>query len=106
MTNISTIHAEANALKLEIARLQAELSTRTAILAGLVGNVSGRHSTDAGSFTVSENNEYSEEVMRANLKPGQVVRCEKRILDKAVVKRLYPDVYAAAKNNKGVKVTL
>lgn len=104
--SLASVVAEANALKLEIARLNGELAERNAYLAKAVGEVTGRHLTEAGSFTVSENNTYSEDAMRANMLPGQVKRCSVSKLDKAAVKRLYPEVYSAAKQPHGVKVTL
>jgi hypothetical protein len=107
--NLSKTHivlAEANALKAEIDRLTAEYRARTALLATLVGNATGKHSTESGSFTVSENNTYDEAAMREALSPGQVRRCSVARLDKAAVKRLYPAVYAAAKRENGVKVSL
>lgn len=106
MTDLNTLHAEALALKVEIARLTSEMQNRTAAMAAMVQHATGQHVTDAGTFTVSENNTYDESVMRAQLKPGQVARCEVKRLDKAIVKRAYPEVYAAAKKNNGVKVTL
>lgn len=104
--NAASVHAEALALKAEIARLEGELKTRTAILAGIAGHTPGRHSTETGSFTIRENNTYSEDDMRDALLPGQVRRCSVMRLDKAAVKRLYPAVYAAAQRKNGVSVTL
>jgi hypothetical protein len=106
LSKTHTILAEANAIKAEIARLQDELSKRTAMLAAAVGNSTGKHVTENGSFTVSENNTYDEAAMRALLLPGQAQRCSVSRLDKATVKRLYPDVYSRAKRNNGVKVSL
>lgn len=106
VTHANKVLAEVKALDVAIAKLQAERATRTTMLANMVGNQPGKVSLDEGHFTVSENNVYSEDTMRANLLPGQVRRCTVPKLDKATVKRLYPAVYAQAKENRGVKVSI
>lgn len=106
LSKTQTLLAEANAIKAEIARLEGELKVRTVALAASVGNTPGKVETETGSFTVRENNTYDEKVMRENLLPGQIRRCTVPKLDKATVKRLYPEVYAKAKVSKGVSVTL
>ena len=106
LSKTDTLLAEARAIKAEIARLEKELKVRTEALASAVRNVPGKHETDEGSFTVRENNTYSEDAMRAALLPGQVRRCTVPKLDKAAVKRLYPAVYAGAKRQNGVSVTI
>lgn len=106
LSKTDTMLAEARAIKAEIARLEGELKVRTDALASAVGNTPGKHTTDEGSFTVRENNTYSEDDMRANLLPGQVRRCTVPKLDKATVKRLYPAVYSAAQRKNGVSVTI
>lgn len=106
VTHADKVLAEARAIKAEIARLEAELATRTAMLAAEAGQNPGKHDLPSGSFTVRENNTYSEDAMRDALLPGQVKRCSVTRLDKATVKRLYPEVYAAAKQPRGVSVTI
>lgn len=94
-------------LKAQIATLQAELSEQTAALADLVDNQTGQHIVPGvGSFTVSENNTYPTDVIKAQLSPGQVKRVSVLKVDNAVVKRLYPEAYAAAKQTNGVKVSV
>ena len=106
VTHANKVLAEVKALDVEIARLQAERANRTAILAAEAGHNPGKVTLDTGTYTVRENNTYDEDTMRANLLPGQVKRCTVPKLDKAAVKRLYPGVYAQAKQNKGVSVTI
>lgn len=106
LSKAETLLAEARALKAEIARLEGELKTRTDALAESVGNATGKVVTPEGTFTVRENNTYDEAAMRDALLPGQVRRCTVPKLDKATVKRLYPDVYAKAKRQNGVSVTI
>lgn len=92
-------------LDAEIARLQAQRSQYVAnILAATRGT--GKVPVGITSITVSENNVYSEDAMREALLPGQVRRCSVLKLDKATVKRLYPAVYEAARENRGRKVTI
>lgn len=105
MTVANKTLAEVKAIDAEIATLQAERKTRIDALARMAG-ATGKVVLDTGSFTVSENNTYDEAAMRAALLPGQVRRCTVPRLDKAAVKRLYPSVYAAAKRQNGVKVSI
>lgn len=106
VTHANKVLAEVKAIDAEIARLQADRAARVAILAKEAKEQPGKVTLDAGSFTVRENNTYDEKVMRENLLPGQVKRCTVPKLDKATVKRLYPSVYAMAKKNNGVSVTI
>lgn len=93
--------------KRDIDFMQMELNLFTAALAQRAMNTPGKHIVGTvGSYTVSENNTYDEMTIRAQLSPGQVKRCTVPKLDKAVVKRLYPAVYDAAKKNNGVKVSI
>lgn len=66
----------------------------------------GKVVVPTGSYTISENNTYSEPLMLAALKPGQIRRVSKSVLDKPAVKRLYPEVYSLAKIPNGFKVTV
>src|SRR5690606_11421240 len=100
VTHANKVLAEVKAIDAEIARLQAERATRVTILAKEANEKPGKVTLENGSFTVRENNTYDEKVMRDNLLPGQVRRCTVPKLDKATVKRLYPNVYAMAKMNK------
>ena len=102
--NTAQILAEAKQVKAEIDRL-------TATLADLNDELSregkGKHTVEGvGSFTVSENNTYSQDVMRSLLTGGQFNLVSERRLVPAKVKALYPEKYAAAKERKGWKVTL
>lgn len=107
--NANTVTAdeyrEAVALKAQIEADTARLAVLTASLADATGV--GTHTINGGgSFNVSENNTYDQDVMRKALKPGQIKRCEVRKMDNALVKTLYPHVHAAAKVTRGLKVTL
>lgn len=87
----------------EIAWRQAERAIHIEALRQALPET-GKVTTESGSVTVSEDNEYQESVMRSLLTPGQQKRCEVRKWDNKVVKALYPDVYAAAKRLRGRKV--
>ena len=89
-------------------RDQAEADYRKALdtLVTVLDEVPGTYNVNGMVVNLAENNTYDASEMEAALKPGQVQRCSKRMLDKAVVKRLYPEVYNAAKRTNGVKVTL
>lgn len=108
LNKVASIHAEIKAIDAAVATLAAE---RTAKVAALVKANGGEANTGKvvlgnGSFTVSENNSYPAEKILGSLTPGQAKRCEKRTLDNAKVKALYPEVYAAAKVQNGVKVSI
>jgi hypothetical protein len=97
--------AAARILDRQIAKLQAERKAHLSIVEPLVET--GRHTVEGQDpFTVSENNVYDEAVIRASLKPGQLRRVSILKVDKPSVKRLYPDAYNGAKDNRGVKFTL
>lgn len=89
----------------QIALLQAERNIHIEALRKAVPTT-GKTTLDAGSVTISEDNAYDEGVMRSLLTPGQQKRCEVRKWDNKVVKALYPDVYAAAKRERGRKVSV
>lgn len=102
-----TMLATARALKARIEADAANLRDLTNRLSAMVGDEPGTHEVEGvGAFVVSPNNTYEADVMSAALLPGQRKRCMTASLDKAVVKRLYPDVYAAAKRTNGTKVTV
>lgn len=101
--------AEAKAVKASMALLQVQLDRLNAQIVTLNGGVDilGKVTlTNGDAFTISEVNTYNKDAMTAALKPGQVRLCQKTELDSAKVKALFPEVYKAAKVNKGVKVTL
>lgn len=112
MTHLDTLSTEqilTNALRIkkELAYKKAELDLLTAKLAERALNTPGKHVVGTvGSYTVSENNTYDQTVITANLSPGQIRRCTVPKLDNSVVAKLYPQAYAAAKKNNGVKVSI
>ena len=89
----------------QIAVLQASRSGWVEVLIGSTEGT-GAITIDGTKVTFSENNVYSEDIMREGLLPGQVRRCSVLKLDKATVKRLYPSVYETAKENRGRKVSV
>lgn len=98
---------DARAIKRSIAALESELATHLAYLAAYAAQEVGTVRLDGGDkYVVREANTYDEGVMRAQLKPGQVARCSVTKLDKPTVKRLYRDVYDAAKKNNGLSVII
>lgn len=96
-------HRQALGIAETIERLTLELHSHKDILA-MAG--SGKHTTDSGTFQVSENNVYDSEVMESALSKGQFQRCSERVLRKALVKVLYPKVYESAKERRGYKVSI
>lgn len=104
--NASHHVAAAKTLTAEINRLEAQRRVHTDALIELAKGQTGKVTVDTGTYTVSENNNYSEAAMRALLLPGQQRRVSKTVIDKTAVKRLYSTVYEASKERKGFKVTV
>lgn len=105
---LADAYVSARLAQARMERAKAELDQHKAILA-TAG--SGKHTVQvpAGqtvTFTVSENNTYSDERMVTALKPGQFQRASTRKLDRQKVKALYPRIYAASKTFVGFKVSL
>lgn len=101
--NINTAHGRALEIAAQISALADELAAQKSILE-VVGT--GKYQTDHGTFQVSENNVYDDKQILDRLSPGQFMRCSDRKLSKAKVKVNYPDVYAAAKQRRGWKVSI
>lgn len=105
MSTAADLVRRAYKVNTRLAALNAEKDGIVAALLAL-GWESGKVTTSAGPFTVSEVNRYDQNAMLAALKPGQANLCFKpKTLDPAKVKALYPETYAAAKANNGQKVT-
>lgn len=95
------------AVKAEMDYKKQELDFLTGKLAERVDFATGQHVVSGvGSFTVSENNTYPEEAIKAQLSPGQVKRVSVLKVSNSVVAKLYPAVYEAAKKRNGYKVAL
>lgn len=106
MTEAATIVRELRKVSIRAGALEQQKRDLVTRLLAL-GWESGKHETTAGPFTVSAVNEYPQSALRAGLTGGQARLCQKPVtLDPAKVKALYPAVYAAAKVEKGQKVTL
>lgn len=100
---LNEAHAKALSLKKQIDSLQLQYHAQTDILARAG---SGKHTTDHGSFQVSENNAYDDETIINALTRGQFMKCSQRKLVKALVKVHYPNIYEAAKQRRGFKVSV
>ena len=90
-------------------RAKADLDRHKTVLAQAGSGTHTAHGaghTVAVTWKVTENNVYSDEVMLAELKPGQFQRVSTRRLDRAKVKAVYPNLYAKARERRGFKVTL
>lgn len=104
--NASHHVAAVKSLDIEIARLEAQRKTHTDALIEIASGTTGKVTVDTGSYTISENNTYSKAKMMDLLKPGQFQRVSSRVLVPAMVKSAYPEVYNAAKERKGYKVSV
>lgn len=99
--NIKAI-AEADAA---IAEAKAKRDKAVEALVKTHGN--GKHTVPGfGSVTLSANNVYSDEKMRAALTDYQFTRqASKRVLDRAKVKANFPAVYEGAREQRGVRAS-
>lgn len=67
---------------------------------------SGKHETEYGEFTVSENNSYPAESIMSRLTPQQITLCKELKWSNARAKVLFPEAYEAAKVHNGFKVSI
>lgn len=102
----ATLVAEVKAIDATIASLQEKRKHRIAALLGCANETTGKRVTAEGSYTISENNTYSESAMVAALRPGQMRLVQKKVIDRSKVKALYPKVYEESKKRNGFKVTI
>lgn len=105
ITQLKIVRAHLRALraKAAIERYSKNLEEAKGVLATLG---SGKHQTEYGYFTVSENNVYSKEKMEALLSKSAFNKCSERKLVNAKVKILYPAIYESVKEERGYKVSL
>lgn len=101
--SLNEAHATALSLKEQIEALKLQYHAATDVLAQAG---SGKHYTEHGSFLVSENNVYDDEVITEALTKGQFMKCSQRKIVKALVKVHFPAVYEAAKERRGWKVSV
>jgi hypothetical protein len=88
-------------------QVKSLLARQAEIKTALAAEGIGKHVVPgAGTFTVSENNTYSDDYIAATLTPGQMRRVVKSVIDRAKVKSLYPAVYDAAKERRGFRVSV
>lgn len=66
----------------------------------------GKHETENGFFTVSENNTYDASVIRSLLSPSEQALCLEAKWSNARAKVLFPEVYLSAKVENGYKVSI
>lgn len=99
--NIKTI-VDANA---EIAAAQEKKNRAVEAINSTHGR--GKHVVPGyGEVTISANNSYDGDAMRAALTDWQFERkASKRVLDRAKVRVNYPNIYDAAKRENGVKAS-
>jgi len=67
---------------------------------------SGQHETEYGFFTVSENNSYPADRIRAQLSAKDIDMCMEKKWSQERAKILFPIAYQNAKQQNGYKVSL
>lgn len=67
---------------------------------------SGKHETEYGFFTVSENNKYPQNIIREQLTPEQVALCMETKWSNTRARVLFPVEYENAKQREGFKVSI
>lgn len=105
ITTVKIVRAHAKALywKRRVEKAQAHMKVWTTILAN-AGK--GKHETEYGFFTVSENNVYDQSVMLEHLTEAEAKMLSTLSLDNKKVKVMRPEVYEEAKERRGWKVAI
>lgn len=67
---------------------------------------SGKHETEHGFFTVSENNKYPQNLIKDALSPEEIALCEVKRWSNERARVLFPEAFAAAKQREGFKVSI
>lgn len=98
--------AEIRRIDAEMDRLKSARAIATAMLTE-GETTGGTKVTESGArYVLRENAVYSDAAMVGALRKGQFQRASKRVLDRAKVKALYPEVYANAKSVRGFAVSV
>ena len=67
---------------------------------------SGKHETEHGFFTVSENNAYPANLIREQLTPEEIALCMERKWSNTRARVLFPVQYESVKQRNGFKVSI
>lgn len=105
ITTVKTVKAHAKALYWKSRIEKAERHMRNA-LAVLSEHGSGKHETEHGFFTVTENNTYPAADIQASLSEDEIALCMESKWSNARAKVLFPAAYNAAKKSNGMKVSI
>lgn len=105
ITTVKIVRAHVKALYWKNRAAQAEANMRKNLqILATVG--SGKHETEAGFFTVSENNSYPADKIRAALTEDQIALCMESVWSNKRAKVLFPVAYEKAKEQNGYKVSI
>lgn len=105
ITNAKIVVAHAKALYWKNRAAVAERYMRKH-LQTLAAMGSGKHETEYGFFTVSENNKYPANEIRAQLTPEQIALCMTTKWDQEKARVNFPEVYQSVKKREGFKVSI
>lgn len=105
ITTVKIVAAHAKALYWKNRAEKAERYMRKA-LDTLSEAGSGKHETEHGFFTVSENNAYPADRIRALLSPEEIALCMERKWSNTRARVLFPDTYESVKVRNGYKVSI
>lgn len=105
ITTVKIVVAHAHALywKSRMERADQHMRRHLATLASLG---SGKHETEHGFFTVSENNVYPADRIREQLTPAQVALCHESKWSNTRARILFPTEYHSVKVQNGYKVSI
>lgn len=105
ITTVKIVRAHIKALYWKN-RMEAADRHMRSHLATLAECGSGKHETEAGFFTVSENNQYPADKIRALLTPEQIDLCMEKRWSNTRARILYGDIYESVKVRNGYKVSI
>ena len=105
ITTVKIVKAHASALywkkRAEAAERYMRKNLETLATVG-----SGKHETENGFFTVSENNAYPQNLIREQLTPEQIAQCMERKWSNTRARVLFPVKYEKSKQRNGFKVSI
>lgn len=105
ITTVKIVKAHFKALYWKSRMEKAETYMRKS-LAVLAEAGSGKHETEYGFFTVSENNKYPQNLIREQLTPAEIALCMERKWSNTRARVLFPEQYQNALQRDGFKVSI
>jgi hypothetical protein len=105
ITTVKIVRAHVKALYWKSRKEQADRYMRKN-LETLATMGSGKHETEAGFFTVTENNQYPADAIRSLLTTEEQALCMESVWSNARARVLFPAIVQCVKVSNGYKVSI